>query len=79
MNLASSQSESMLLITNMILGVVLMSVAGFISQRLTRRLHESELKDLALKNSNDELESRVQQRTAELVTEHRNASKQREL
>ena len=68
-NSASSQSESMLLITNVIAGVVLMSVAGFISQRLTRRLRDSELKDQALKNANYELESRVQQRTAELVTE----------
>jgi signal transduction histidine kinase/FixJ family two-component response regulator len=69
MNRESSRAESMLLIMNVATGVVLVLVAGFVSRRWNRRLRLAELKDLALRKVNDELESCVRQRTAELEKE----------
>jgi len=69
MNLESSRAESILLIANVVAGVVLVSLAGFASRGLNRRLRHSELRDLALQSANDELETRVLTRTAELERE----------
>jgi PAS domain S-box-containing protein len=69
MNSAYSQAESILLITNVIAGVVLIFVAGVVSRKLTRSLRRSQLRDFVLTKANDELETRVRQRTAELERE----------
>jgi signal transduction histidine kinase/CheY-like chemotaxis protein len=69
MNSAGSQSEAILLITNVTAGVVLMLVAGIVSLGMTRRLQSSQLRDLALQKANDGLEMRVGQRTVELEKE----------
>jgi signal transduction histidine kinase/CheY-like chemotaxis protein len=69
MNRESSAAESMLLMINVAAGVVLMSAARFVSRTLTRRLRHAESRDLALRKANDALETRVQQRTAELEAE----------
>jgi signal transduction histidine kinase/CheY-like chemotaxis protein len=69
MNRESSEAESILLMINVAAGVVLMSAAGFVSRTLTRRLRHAESRDQALRKANDDLETRVQQRTAELEAE----------
>ena len=69
MNLESSRAESILLISNVAAGAVLMYTAGFASRRLIRRLRLSELRDIALRKANDRLGTHVQLRTAELEAE----------
>jgi signal transduction histidine kinase/CheY-like chemotaxis protein len=69
MNRESSRAESMLLIVNVGTAVVLVFVAGLVSRRLNRRLRHAELQDLELRKANDELESCVRQRTADLEKE----------
>jgi signal transduction histidine kinase/CheY-like chemotaxis protein/HPt (histidine-containing phosphotransfer) domain-containing protein len=69
MNRESSRAESMLLIVNVATAVVLIFVAGLVSRRLNRRVRYAELRDLELRKMNDELESCVRQRTADLEKE----------